>query len=141
MSVYGFLRRLVGLATVLACVGAAPAGAFEAHNFLEPSFGSISEPGPTAIDPTNGNVLAAEIHSDTIDVFGHEGGEPVGGVQSSFTGAGTPAGSFTFLIQGLAVNGAGTVAISDWSHEIYEYGLGGSGKYEYLCEILYYAPT
>jgi hypothetical protein len=120
---------------VLACVNATPAGAFEAHNFLEPAFGSLSEPEALAVDPTNGNLLVAEASSGDVDVFGSEGGGP-----ASFTGAGTPAGSFRYL-QDLAVNGAGRVAIRDYSGGVYEYRLGSSGEYEYLCEIAYYAPT
>jgi hypothetical protein len=95
-----------------------------------------------AVDPTNENVLATEGSSKNVDVFGREGGEPAGGVtRASFNGEGTPAGAFEIYFLGLAVNGAGTVAVSDGSNKIYEYGLGSSGEYEYLCEILYYAPT
>src|ERR1700679_2879605 len=138
MSVRRIVCRMVGLAVALACVSAVPAGAFEAHNFLEPSFGSLTEPGLMAVDPTNGNVLAGESSSESVDLFGPEGGAPAGVVRATFNGAGTPGGSFQRLVNGVAVNGAGTVAISDASNTIYEYGLGGSGEYEYLCEIRYY---
>jgi hypothetical protein len=142
MRAHRSLCRIVGLAAALACVSVVPAGAFEAHNFLEPSFGSLAEPGPAAVDPTNGNVLATEGSAKVVDVFGGQGGAPAGGVtRSSFGGEGTPAGAFKVYFLGLAVNGTGTVAISDGDNEVYEYGLGSSGEYEYLCEIRYYAPT
>jgi hypothetical protein len=141
MNVRQILCRVAGLALALACVGAVPAGAFEAHSFLEPSFGSFSEQGSMAVDQTNGNVLVAEeVPSGTVQVFGREGGGPAAGVQSSFNGAANPAGSF-FYTSGFAVNGSSRVAILDLSAKVYEYGLGSSGEYEYLCEIAYYGPT
>src|ERR1700679_2042975 len=137
MSMHRILGRIAGLAVALACVGAVPAGAFEAHNFLEPPFGSFSESGPMTVDPANGNVLVAEEkESGTVQVFGHEGGGPV----SSFTGAGNPSGAL-FFPKGMAANDSGRVAIVDFSNTIYEYQLSESGKYEYLCEIVYYAPS
>jgi hypothetical protein len=98
-SIHKPLRWLVAVMLAAACLGDASASAFEAHNFIEPPFGSFAHLQGFAIDESNGNVYAVNtggfhVEGREVEVFGAEGGAPAGGGPSSFTGAGSPAKEF-----------------------------------------------
>ena len=161
-SIHGRFRCLAATALAAAFLGSASASAFEAHNLIEPPFGSfVGEAGGLAVDQSNGNLYLVNRQNEgaeevEVKVFGPEGGAPLGGVPSSLTGAGSFEKSFEYL-GGVAVDSScslrglsgsectafdpsnGDVYILDSGHHVLDkYRLNGSSQYEYVCEFRYY---
>ncbi len=152
-SVSRSIRCLAVTALVVAFTGGAQASAFEAHNFLEPPFGTFSSLGSVAVDLSNGDVLALDVNTEEVKGFGAEGGSPAAG-PSSFTGAGNPANGFGTYLGDIAVDnacplralsGSECTTFDPSSGDVYVYSrghraldkftLGEAGAYEYVCEF------
>jgi hypothetical protein len=163
MSIHRSLYRLAGLALAFACLLATPAGAFEAHNPIEPPLQTTGAIGGLAVDLPSGNLYATHNPQDpaesTVEVFGPDGGAPAGGVPASLTGAGTFEGSFPAeRMNGVAVDGTcarrrltgsectaldpsdGDVYVSV-SRFLYKYRLNASDEYEAVCAFRFYGGS
>jgi DNA-binding beta-propeller fold protein YncE len=116
-----------------------PALAFEQRSVLEPSFGVFSDPTGIAVDQSTGNVYVADGSSnEEVQVFGPEGGAPVGGGPSSFNGSGSTAKSFDFGREqvGLAFDSkAHVLYIPDVEHNLIDKYAQNGASYEFLCEF------
>jgi DNA-binding beta-propeller fold protein YncE len=138
-SIHRSLRWLGAALLAAAFLGDASAGAFEAHNLLEPPFGTFRKINALAVDESNGNVYATqtELQHEEVQIFGREGGAPAGGVPSSFTSPGSVEEAFSPV--GVAVDPAThAVYIADERHRVVErYVLNGANSYEYVCELKY----
>ncbi len=119
-------------------VTAAPALALEERTSIEPAFGVFAKANGIAVDQSNGNVYVVDGGGDEkVQVFGPEGGAPVGGGPSSFDGSGTPSKAFDFKYEpaGPAVAG-GKVYLPDVQNNlIEELSLNGLSEYGFACEI------
>ena len=159
-------RSLGWLAAVMLApvfLGGASASAYEAHNFIEPSFGSFKDLKGLAVDQSTGNVFAVDAGiygkpgNREVLVFGAAGGTPAGGGPSSFTGAGSTHGNWSeelgALVGGVAVDSACTQrglsgseceAFDPSNGDIYvydggdgavdKYRLNGANEYEYVSQ-------
>jgi DNA-binding beta-propeller fold protein YncE len=126
--------------------GAPPAGAAVKLGSLGLEFGSgiLSRPNGMAVDQATGNVYVADHETNVVDVFGPEGGAPVGGGPSQLTGAQAPA-PFSFgpveEPVGIAVDNSGgpsngDVYVVDLKHGVVDkFRLNASHEYEYLCQL------
>jgi DNA-binding beta-propeller fold protein YncE len=128
---------LAGGGSLLAVVS--PALAVERRVVLEPSFGVFSYPTGVAVDQSTGNVYVADGGgNEEVQVFGPEGGAPVGGGPSSFNGSGSTAKSFDFLSEpvGLAFDSKDHVLyIPDVEHNLIDKYAQNGASYEFLCEF------
>jgi hypothetical protein len=83
------IRRAIILITALALTVLLPmtatAGARSTRELLT-TFGAGEYPSALAVDLETGNVYVAEVLNDRVDIFGPDGGAPVGGVPFQITG-------------------------------------------------------
>jgi hypothetical protein len=158
------LRWLAAVVLAAGFVGGASASAFEAHNFIEPSFGSLKAMNGLAVDLSTGDVYALDSgipnSSREVQVFGATGGAPAGGGPSSFAGASSPAGrwggepQYIGYMGGVAVDNAcaqgglsggecasfdpssGAIYVYDTANGVVDrYRLNGSQEYEYVSQL------
>lgn len=137
---------LAALLTTLASVFlASSATAFTGHGLVS-TFGSFTAASGIAVDKTTGNVFVADsgIGVNVVDVFGPEGGAPVGGAPSQITGAGSPQGAFEFggETPGIAIDSDpsspsfGAIYITDVRNRVVDkFKLNGSSEFEYVSQI------
>jgi hypothetical protein len=153
-------RWLVAAVLAFTFAGAASAGAYEAHNPVEPPFATSGSLGGLAVDLSNGNLYATYNPpypaESSVEVFGPMGGTPAGGVPSSLTGAGNFEKSFSSgRMNGVAVDTActrrglsgsecetfdpssGDIYVSV-AHTLYKYRVNGASEYEYICAFRYF---
>lgn len=93
------ISLLAFAALLVLCAG--PAFAAKTHA-LKTTFGSFSNPSGIAIDEANGNVFVADAGTETVEIFGPEGGAPSG---VAVTKIKVPANSGR---QGVAIDNAAT---------------------------------
>jgi hypothetical protein len=130
--------------------------AFDTRAVLEPPFGTFTYPTATGItvDQSTGNVYVAEgrqylanfpIGKDEVQVFGPQGGAPVGGGPSSITGSGSTVKSFEFEVYppiGLAFDSKDHVLyIPDPKHGLVDKYAQKGVSYEFLCEFTGWGQT
>ena len=156
------LGRLAAAMLAPMLFGGASASAFEAHNFIEPPFGSFKHVFGLAVDQSTGNVfvlddgILGKPGNREVLVFGAAGGAPAGGGPSSFTGAGSTQGNWSEsegYVTGVAVDNActqrglsasqceafdpsdGDVYVYDARHgAVDKYRLNGANGYEYVSQ-------
>ena len=130
----------------LALTGAPAFGAV-AHKLLPLSFGEFTKATDVTVDQANGNVYVTDSGANQVDVFGAEGGSPVGGIKTPLTGTGMePSPMFDFHGEPSAVaidesggTSNGDLYVSDTDHNVVEkFKLGALGGYEYVCEFTGY---
>jgi DNA-binding beta-propeller fold protein YncE len=101
-------------------------------------------PNAIAIDQTTGNVYVTDHATDTVKVFGGEGGPPPAGVPAEVAGGETPAGAFAFggseEPAGIAVDNsggvnAGDVYVGDTEHNVVDMFKLEAGEYRYVCQF------
>ncbi len=122
-----------------------PALAAEERGVLKPTFGTFAYPDGITVDQSTGNVYVAdgrgrdeEVAGEEVQVFGPEGGAPVGGGPTSFIGSGSPAESFAFRREftGLAFDSKDHVLyIPDVNHNLVDKYAQNGVSYEFLCEF------
>jgi DNA-binding beta-propeller fold protein YncE len=137
---------VVLVALVMLAVWAVPADAATRLGYVGIEIGSgvLSRPNGVAIDQATGNVYVADHESNVVDVFGAEGGSPVGGGPSQLTGAEAPEpfdfGSSSEPV-GIAVDNSGgssngDIYVVDIVHGVVDkFTLNSSHEYEYLCQL------
>jgi hypothetical protein len=142
----------VGAAALLCALGllAVPASAKFASGKLPFVLGPVGEPNAIATDQTTGNVYVTDRATNTVKVFGKEGGTPAAGVPSEITGAETPNLGFQFggglEPAGVAVDDSGGVNVENVyvadtkNHALDRFKLNG-GRYEYVCQFKGYGNT
>jgi hypothetical protein len=86
-----------------------------------PSAGGLSSPYGAAVDQTTGDLYVADFNNGTVDKF-----DSSRGFLLSFTGAATPAGSFSPA--GLATDSLGDVYVADYAHGVVD-KFDSSGTY------------
>jgi DNA-binding beta-propeller fold protein YncE len=124
--------------------------AAEERGVLKPPFGTFTYPTGIAVDQSTGNVYVADatgknaevnegVAGEEVQVFGPEGGAPVGGSPSSLDGSGSTAKSFGFRAgepTGLAFDSTDHVLyIPDVSHNLVDKYVQKGVSYEFLCEF------
>jgi NHL repeat len=142
-------RRASGFVVVLCmgvCVGLVGQGsayALETRLPVGSPIGPFGYPTGIAVNQSTGNVYVVDGGKNEVRVFGPEGEAPVGGGPSSFTGEGTPSGSFALTgsgnskpeASGIATTGS-DVYVPDVEHNLVDkFVLNGILQYEFLCEI------
>jgi hypothetical protein len=124
--------------------------AAEERGVLKPTFGTFTFPEGVTVDQSTGNVYVADrrgrneesagnegVAGEEVQVFGPEGGAPVGGGPSSFDGSGSTAKGFRFGYQtGLAFDSKDHVLyIPDGGHRLVDKYVQNGASYEFLCEF------
>jgi hypothetical protein len=143
---------LVMLSSLALSAGAASASPTRE---LLTTFGGVKEPAGVAVDLETGNVYVTDKKTDTVDVFGADGGAPVGGVPSQITGL--SLAEYDYPV-GVAVDNScyeheprltgkaceeydpayGDVYVEDGElrdHGLQKFKLNSSGKYELVGHI------
>jgi hypothetical protein len=133
---------LVGLLLLCGSALLAPSSAFAAKpHTLKTTFGTLANPSGIAVDRANGNVLVAEGEpNNAVEIFGPEGGAPIGV-------AGTPLEGFLFEAEptGLAIDesaspSSGDLYVADTRHEsVKKFRLNPATEEYELAETLAYA--
>jgi hypothetical protein len=99
----------------------------------------IGRPNAVAIDQTTGNVYVTDHVTQTVRIFGAEGGAPVAGVPTEVTGAETPSGAFNFRVNetpvGVAVSSSGELYIVDAGNRTVDKFKLEAGIYKYVCQF------
>jgi hypothetical protein len=131
---------LAVLASALCCgaIAAASASALEERQATGPAFGSFSRATGIAVDQSDGDVYVADGGEDEqLQVFGSEGGAPVGGGPASFDGSNTPSEAFGFRGEpvGPAVANGKVYVPNVGKNLVDEFALNGMKEYEFTCEI------
>jgi hypothetical protein len=136
------MRRSVLLGAVASlCVILLPAsaGATIVATKLPYALSPIGGPNETAVDQAAGNVYVADHATNTVKIFGAEGGSPTIGVPSEVAGTETPSGTFNFLSSeepaGVAVDGSGNLYVADAGHEAVDKFKLEGGAYKYVCQF------
>ena len=136
------LRPSIGLAAAMLAAltfATAPAGAKTLAKPLLFSLGPIGRPNAISIDQATGNVYVTDHATQTVKIFGAEGGGPTGGAPTEVGGAETPSGSFNFLEAsepvGVAVNEAGVLYVADVGHKAVDKFKLEGGAYKYVCQF------
>ncbi len=140
--------RLLLSSVLLGVLGAltlpvTPADAAIGHNLVL-TFGSFTKPTDVTVAQSSGNVYVTDSGANVIDVFGAEGGSPVG-VLSPLTGSGAPK-EFHFggepsqvAIDESSDLSHGDLYVSDAKNNVVDkFKPNGSGGYEYLCQFTGY---
>jgi len=136
-----WLRKLGGLAVILALPTLVPASAVASPATYLHSFGPYERPTGLAVEESTGNVFVPESGEDfdTVHVRSDRGHTPAGGAPTELSGLDTPDGSFEFDREwvGVAVDNststlAGSVYVVDRGHKVVDrFKLsGGEFKYE-----------
>jgi streptogramin lyase len=117
----------------------APAGAKTLGTKLPFSLEPIGMPNAIAIDQATGNVYVTDQATQTVKIFGAEGGSPTAGVPTEVGGSETPSGSFNFLAAsepvGVAVNESGVLYVADVGHKAVDKFKLEGGAYKYVCQF------
>jgi hypothetical protein len=127
------------LAAAILALSAAPAFAAETHA-LKTTFGAFSEPSGIAIDQANGNVfVAAGAPSNSVEIFGPEGGTPSGVAMTKIEGfkfAGEPSG--LAIDNSAASPSQGDLYVTDVQNDsVKKYSLNpASEEYELIGELV-----
>lgn len=136
------LRLSLGLAMgMLAALvfAVAPAGAKTLAVKLPFSLGPIGRPNAISVEQVAGNVYMTDHATQTVKIFGAEGGNPTAGVPTEVNGAETPSGSFNFLEAtepaGVAVSESGVLYVADVGHKVVDKFKLEGGAYKYVCQF------
>jgi hypothetical protein len=99
----------------------------------------IGRPNAITIDQATGNVYVTDHVSETVKIFGAEGGNPTSGVPTEVTGAETPSGAFNFRLGetavGVAVGEGGSLYVVDAGNRVVDKFKLEAGKYKYVCQF------
>ena len=135
-------RSVVVLGALAYCalvLAATPASAKLAAKPLSFSLGPVGTPNALSIDQGTGDVYVTDHATNTVKVFGAEGGAPTGGAPAEVTGASTPSRAFNFLGQnepaGIAVDAAGNLYVADVGNKVVDRFKLEGGEYKYVCQF------
>jgi hypothetical protein len=155
----GFVSAVALTAAMIAvaCLAPVRAHAFQTRKPVGTPFGSFSIAENLAVDQVSGNVYATDGGGDEmVNVYGPDGGAPVGGIPSQLSGSLTPAGSFKFSIYpaGVVVDNTcyvrgltgsecaeadpadGSIYVSDGLDEVVDkFRINGANEFEYVCQF------
>jgi sugar lactone lactonase YvrE len=131
---------------IASLVHIAPAVAAVGYGQLPLTFGSsvLEKPTDITVDQANGNVYVTSSGSNTVDLFGPEGGSPLDGFMTPITG---PAGlPFHFGGEPSAVaidesggTSNGDLYVSDAENNVVDkFKPTGLGEYTYVCRFVGY---
>src|ERR1700694_3418834 len=126
---------IVGTLTFAAAPASANLKAVKLRLTLKP----IGAPSNLAIDHATGNVYVTDHATETVKIFGKEGGTPTAGTPTAVTGAETPSGAFNFgggeLPVGIAIDEAqaGVIYVVDTRNRVVDKFKLEAGAYKYVC--------